>query len=41
MQDDSAVRAAPDATLDEFRRLGADIVKVNLYWDELAPARAP
>ena len=37
MQDDSAVRAAPDATLDEFRRLGADIVKVNLYWDELAP----
>jgi hypothetical protein len=37
MQDDDRVRVAPDSTLNEFDRLGADIVKVNLYWDELAP----
>jgi hypothetical protein len=37
MQDDDRVRVAPDSTLNEFDRLGADVVKVNLYWDELAP----
>ena len=38
LQDDSAVRSAPGAALDEFRSLGADVVKINLYWDEVAPA---
>lgn len=37
MQDDTRVRGAPDATLDEFAALGVDVVKINLYWDELAP----
>jgi hypothetical protein len=37
MQDDAHVRGAPDATLDEFAALGVDIVKLNLYWDEVAP----
>ena len=37
MQDDVQVRFATDRTLNEFDRLGIDIVKVNLYWDEVAP----
>ena len=37
MQDDANVRHTPAATLDEFAALGADVVKINLYWDELAP----
>jgi len=37
MQDDAHVRSAPDATLAEFADLGADAVKLNLYWDEVAP----
>jgi hypothetical protein len=37
MQDDPHVRGATDATLDEFDRLGVDVVKINLYWDEVAP----
>jgi hypothetical protein len=37
MQDDAQVRSAPDTTLDEFADLGADVVKLNLYWDEVAP----
>jgi hypothetical protein len=37
MQDDAQVRNAPSATLSEFAALGADVVKVNLYWDEVAP----
>jgi hypothetical protein len=37
MQDDAQVRGATDRTLDEFARLGVDIVKLNLYWDEVAP----
>ncbi|HEV3376538.1 MAG TPA: hypothetical protein VG126_04595 [Thermoleophilaceae bacterium] len=37
MQDDEQVRGRTDDTLDEFARVGADIVKVNLYWDEVAP----
>jgi hypothetical protein len=39
MQDDSQVRGRTTATLNEFDRLGVDIVKVNLYWDEVAPNR--
>jgi hypothetical protein len=38
MQDDSQLRSAPTATLDEFDSLGADVVKVNLYWDDVAPS---
>lgn len=37
MQDDVQVRGAPAETLDEFASLGVDIVKLNLYWDEVAP----
>ncbi|MBA3261641.1 MAG: hypothetical protein H0T69_04045 [Thermoleophilaceae bacterium] len=37
MQDDAQVRSAPGATLAEFADLGADVVKLNLYWDEVAP----
>jgi hypothetical protein len=38
MQDDAQVRSAPGATLNEFAALGADVVKINLYWDEVAPS---
>ncbi|MGH2715152.1 MAG: hypothetical protein ACRDM7_14915 [Thermoleophilaceae bacterium] len=37
MQDDAQVRGRTAETLDEFARLGVDIVKLNLYWDEVAP----
>jgi hypothetical protein len=37
MQDDAQVRGATAETLDEFASLGVDIVKLNLYWDEVAP----
>jgi hypothetical protein len=39
MQDDAQVRGRTDRTLNEFDRLGVDVVKVNLYWDEVAPNR--
>ena len=37
MQDDAQVRGATESTLDEFDALGVDVVKLNLYWDEVAP----
>jgi hypothetical protein len=37
MQDDAQVRGATAETLDEFASLGVDIVKLNVYWDEVAP----
>ncbi|MGH2805493.1 MAG: hypothetical protein ACRDL4_21025, partial [Thermoleophilaceae bacterium] len=37
MQDDAQVRGATDRTLDEFASLGVDVVKLNLFWDEVAP----
>ena len=37
MQDDAQVRGATESTLDEFDSLGVDVVKLNLYWDEVAP----
>ncbi|HEX6739628.1 MAG TPA: hypothetical protein VF310_15215 [Vicinamibacteria bacterium] len=41
MQDDGLLyRSGPAtraATLDEFRALGADVVKVQVYWNEIAP----
>jgi hypothetical protein len=37
MQDDAQLRHAPAATAAEFASYGTDIVKINLYWDEVAP----
>jgi hypothetical protein len=37
MQDDGQVRSNPAATVSEMASFGADVVKVNLYWDEVAP----
>ena len=37
MQDDSLMHSVPGATLDEFASFGTDVVKVNLYWDAVAP----
>jgi hypothetical protein len=37
MQDDPHVRGATAATLDEFQTLGVDVVKIQLYWNEVAP----
>jgi hypothetical protein len=37
MQDDSLMHSAPAATLDEFASFGTDVVKVNLFWDAVAP----
>jgi hypothetical protein len=37
MQDDAHVRSAPGETLSEFASFGTDVVKINLYWDEVAP----
>ena len=41
MQDDGLLLKLSDATrqqtLDEFAALGADVVKVQVYWNELAP----
>src|SRR5215217_7175793 len=40
MQDDGRVRSAPSETLSEFADLGADAVKINLYWDEVERTRS-
>jgi hypothetical protein len=37
MQDDAQLRHAPAATAAEFASYGTDIVKINVYWDEVAP----
>jgi hypothetical protein len=37
MQDDNLMHTAPASTLDEFASFGTDVVKVNLYWDAVAP----
>jgi hypothetical protein len=37
MQDDPYVRNATASTLDEFQALGVDVVKVQLYWNDVAP----
>jgi hypothetical protein len=42
MQDDGlllkSTGAAREATLDEFAALGVDVVKVQVYWNEIAPS---
>jgi hypothetical protein len=37
MQDDAQLRSAPGTTAAEFAGYGTDVVKINLYWDEVAP----
>ena len=37
LQDDVHLRHDTAATLDEFSALGADVVKIGLSWDEVAP----
>ena len=41
MQDDGLLLRSGDstrsATLDEFQTLGVDVVKVQVYWNEIAP----
>jgi hypothetical protein len=37
MQDDVHLRHDTAATLDEFAALGADVVKIGLSWEEVAP----
>jgi hypothetical protein len=37
MQDDAAMHNRPAEALDEFASFGTDVVKVNLYWDAVAP----
>jgi hypothetical protein len=38
VQDNSRVLGHPDATADEFGSLGVDVVKVQLLWNDVAPA---
>ena len=42
MQDDGLLlksgAAAREAALDEFDALGADVVKAQVYWNEIAPS---
>jgi hypothetical protein len=37
VQDNPQILGKPDATAAEFRSLGADVVKIQLYWDDVAP----
>jgi hypothetical protein len=37
LQDDSRMLGSPAATAQEFASLGADVVKIQLYWNEVAP----
>src|SRR5215211_1336393 len=37
VQDDARMLGQPDATASEFRSLGADVVKIQLYWADVAP----
>jgi hypothetical protein len=39
MQDDGHVRSAPTATVAEMASYGADVVKINLFWDEVESTR--
>jgi hypothetical protein len=37
-QDNGRMLGSPDATAQEIRGLGADVVKIQLYWGDVAPA---
>src|SRR5829696_10313542 len=37
VQDHGAMLGQPDATAQEFASLGADVVKIQLYWGDVAP----
>jgi hypothetical protein len=38
VQDDARMLGHPDATAAEFASLGADVVKIQLFWNDVAPA---
>jgi hypothetical protein len=38
MQDNSRMLGQPEATAGEFRSLGADVVKIQIHWRDVAPA---
>lgn len=38
LQDDARSLGQPDATAAEFRALGADVAKLQLLWDQVAPS---
>ena len=38
VQDHNAMLGQPDATAQQFASLGADVVKIQLYWGDVAPA---
>ena len=38
LQDDARMLGSPEATAQELSSLGADVVKIQLYWNEVAPA---
>ena len=40
MQDDAHVRSTPSATVAEMAGYGTDVVKINLYWDEVESTRS-
>jgi hypothetical protein len=38
VQDNGRMLGSPEATAQELRELGADVVKIQLYWSDVAPA---
>ena len=40
LQDHNAMLGQPDATAQAFAALGADVVKIQVYWGDVAPAGA-
>ena len=38
LQDHNAMLGQPEATAAQFAALGADVVKIQLYWGDVAPA---
>jgi hypothetical protein len=40
LQDHNAMLGQPDATAQQFAALGADVVKIQLFWGDVAPAGA-
>ena len=37
LQDHNAMLGQPDATAQQFAALGADVVKIQLFWGDVAP----
>ena len=38
VQEQNALLGQPDATASQIAALGADVVKIQLYWGDVAPA---